>query len=354
MARTDVAPTGRSLPPPNIPQPPIRQGRNGRPIHHRIAGLLLGLGLVLLIIFAALQHQAVYDWIALRGYQVPAEIAALSQADGLTPEAQKILYVNHPELNDKPAFNANCPNNGGEQTIVLGCYKSDQRGIYVYRVDDPQLHGVKEVTTAHEMLHAAYDRLSYFDRKKVDAMLLDYYNNHADKQTKATIDAYRSSEPDDLINEMHSIFGTEVSQLPADLEQYYSRYFTNRAQVVAYAQTYSAVFTTRKDKIAAYDAQLNELKPKIEANKQSLGEQSASLSEQRRQLEALRNSGNTAAYNRQVDGYNGQVNAYNSMLRETQSMITEYNSIVDQRNAIAIEEQNLAQSLDSRLPSASP
>ena len=33
-----------------------------------------------------------------------------------------------------------------EKTIILGCYHSDQEGIFVYNVTDPRLSGVEQVT----------------------------------------------------------------------------------------------------------------------------------------------------------------------------------------------------------------
>ena len=36
---------------------------------------------------------------------------------------------------------------------------------YIYNVNDERLNGLKEVTAAHEMLHAAYERLPESDKK---------------------------------------------------------------------------------------------------------------------------------------------------------------------------------------------
>ncbi|HXE10230.1 MAG TPA: hypothetical protein VN554_02280, partial [Verrucomicrobiae bacterium] len=109
---------------------------------------------------AALERQNIYDWVKLQGYQAPADIAALAQQDTMTAYGRKIFYVNHPQLDDKSNFAGKCPNNGGEQTIVLGCYRPGESGIFLLNVSDPRLNGVEQVTAAHEMLHGAYERLS--------------------------------------------------------------------------------------------------------------------------------------------------------------------------------------------------
>src|SRR5262249_17898052 len=123
---------------------------------------------------------------------------------------------NHPEIDTKNNFSSNCPNNGGEKTVILGCYHPDQNGIFVLGVSDPRLDGVMQVTAAHEMLHAEYDRLNSKDRSYVNGLLMDYYEHDLhDQRIQDVIAAYKLSEPNDVVNEMHAVFGTEIAKLPA-------------------------------------------------------------------------------------------------------------------------------------------
>src|SRR5206468_584885 len=127
-----------------------------------------------------------------------------------------------------------------------------------------RLSGVEEVTSAHEMLHAAYDRLSTKERNRVDELLQNYYDHQlTDQRIRATIDAYKASEPNDLQNEMHSIFGTEIATLPPELENYYSQYFADRSKVTTLAGEYEQEFTSRKTEIQSYDTQLDGLRAQI-------------------------------------------------------------------------------------------
>lgn len=320
--------------------------------HSRRGSLVVSLIVLVLLAVAALNRQAIYDWSRLRNYQAPTEIAKLADETAMTDKSRNIFYVNHPQVAAKETFNQSCPNNGGEQTIVLGCYRPPQQGIYVFKVTDAQLTGVEQVTAAHEMLHAAYDRLSSKEKEHINMLLNDYSNQTQDQRLKDVINSYRKTEPNDVVNEMHSIFGTEVATLPAELEEYYKQYFTDRQKVVAFAAQYQGAFTSRRNQITQYDAQLLGLKKDIDAKRAELDVQASKLQGLRVQLDALRGS-DTTAYNAQVDSFNAQVATYNQLRSQTQSLISQYNSTVEKRNAIALEEQNLAQALDSRLQSQS-
>ena len=298
-----------------------------------------------------IERQAVLDWWHLRGYMAPAPVAGLAADDTMTPEAQRLFYVNRPNITNGSAFTTHCPA-GSEKTVVLGCYVGQDTGIYVYAVSDARLNGVEQVTAAHEMLHAAYRRLSSSERKRVDAMLTDYYDHSlTDQRIKTTIEAYKTSEPNDVVNEMHSIFGTEVPNLPAPLEEYYKQYFTDRSKVTAYTASYQGEFTNRQTQVSAYDEQLKTMGKQIDTNETQLNQQKVALDQQSAQLQNLRSSGQIGAYNSGVAAYNRSADNYNVLLGQTKAMISQYNDIVGKRNAIALEEQQLTQELTaSSLP----
>jgi len=263
--------------------------------------------------------------------------------------ARHVFYVNHPALESNPTqFRADCTQS--EKTIVLGCYHSNQAGIFVYSVQDPRLSGVQQVTAAHEMLHAAYDRLSKKDRNYIDGLLKAYYNQQTDQRIIDTINSYTQSEPNDVVNEMHSVFGTEIANLPAPLEQYYSRYFTNRAAVVGFASKYQSEFTTREAKIKADKAQLDQLKVAINAEQAQLQAQYNKINSDRARLDSLRSSGQIAQYNAGVSSFNAEVDSYNSSVQKLRQDISQYNQLVEEYNATASELTGLEKALDTRIP----
>lgn len=291
--------------------------------------------------------QAVQDWFRLYGYTAPSTVASLASDDTMTSTARHLFYVNRPVITAGPEFKAKCPL-GNEKTVVLGCYLGNDGGIYLYEVTDSRLQGVEQVTAAHEMLHAAYRRLSSSERTKIDAQLNDFYQHGlTDQRIKDTIDAYRKSEPKDIINEMHSIFGTEVPKLPVSLEQYYARYFSDRSKVTAYTAGYQEEFTSRQVLIKHYDVQLGGLKQQIDANQAQLNQMKSALEAQNRQLQSERANDQVSAYNAGVSSYNAAVSTYNSLLADTKNLISQYNDIVDKRNAIVVEEQQLTQALSA-------
>jgi len=313
----------------------------------RLIRLIPLVALLLVLAAAFWQQQNIRDWIQLYGYNAPTPVVQLADQIQLAPQARRMFYVNHPALQDRSAFNVSCSSHG-EQTIVLGCYHPVNRGIFVFRVSDDRLQGVDQVTAAHEMLHAAYDRLSSHDRTHVDALLQNFYDTKlTDPRIKSVIDSYRQTEPNDVVNEMHSVFGTEVGTLTPELETYYHRYFIDRAKVVQYASDYQAEFTTRQNQVATYDDQLETMKNQIDMNNAQLKTQENQITAFRKQMDAQRSSGDIDIYNNNVPIYNHQIDAYNALITSTRNLISSYNQLVVTRNQLALQVTDLAHSIDS-------
>lgn len=306
---------------------------------------LLSLALILILPFVLwTQRWDIYDYLRLRGYQPPAEIAQLAGDVSFNDSSRRLFYVYHPSLEGKGTFNQHCKLS--EKTIVLGCYVTG-KGIYLYDVTDERLAGVEQVTAAHEMLHAAYDRLSSKEREQVNGWLEQALSQLANERIKTTVEEYRQNGAD-VNNELHSILGTEVRSLPPELEAYYGRYFANRLKVVEYSEKYEQVFTERKQKIAELDERLTVLKAQIDGLQADVEARSGSLQSERAKLDNYAASGNTSAYNAAVPGYNASVSAYNAKVRELRRLIDSYNTLVAQRNAIVLEESELIKAIDSR------
>lgn len=292
------------------------------------------------------QQQKVLDWWKLRQYQPPVAISEIASQTTMTPAAVHLFYINQPSLDDKATFRRNCPDY--EQTIVLGCYKSVQHGIHVLQVDEPRLEGVEQVTAAHEMLHAAYDRLGKTDRQRIDGLLQDFARRQLDNdRIKATLKGYERTEPGAQNTEMHAIFGTEVAVLPGELEEYYRQYFSDRQVVVRFAANYQEAFTSRQNQIKDYDRQLTTLKSHITSRTGELERRRDALSVQERQLEGYRRQGDIVAYNAAVNDYNQAVAAFNQILEQTKSLIARHNQLVEKRNQLAVQTVELQQAIDS-------
>jgi hypothetical protein len=319
----------------------------------KLVSLIVLLTIIAFPILAVANSQAIEDWWKLRGYTPPAQIQKLANEDTMTDKAKHLFYVNHPELiGDKAKFNAACPQS--EQTIVLGCYYNTgngiNEGIAIYDVTDSRLAGVEEVTAAHETLHAAYQRLNAKDKNNVDNMLENYYKSDLhDQRIIDTINSYKKTEPNDVVNEMHSVFGTEVASLPTPLENYYKQYFNNRQAITNYSDQYESVFAQNKAQLDNLKAQIDELKSELQSDKATIEDEQNSLAEESSRMQSLLASGNTQQYNAAVPPYNARVVNVRSLISSYNSKVNRLNAKVEQYNSLAYTQVGLYNALDTRV-----
>ena len=310
------------------------------------------LALILLVLvwgsvgFLWWQRQAVYDWWRLRGYEAPAEIIELADNTSMNDDARRLFYVYHPRIEDADQFNNHCRKEN-EFTIVLGCYVSND-GIYLFRVDDERLDGIVEVTAAHELLHAAYDRLSDDERAAVDKLTADTAKNLKNERLKSTIAEYQANDPSSVPNELHSILGSEVRDLPAGLEKHYKQYFTDRSKIVAYAEDYERAFAARKQQIESLAADLERRRAEIERRNAALTRESAALQTEFQRLNQERNSLSAQEFQSQANAYNADVQTYNSEVAAVSGLIDTYNDLLENYEALVVERQGLFEAIDSR------
>ncbi len=302
--------------------------------------------LLLSVIVAIMQRQQLYDWYILRSYEPPSEIVELAEESGMSEYAKRIFFVNRPSIEDSETFNSYCRQN--EYTIVLGCYIGGQSGIHIFEIKDQQLYGIKQVTAAHEMLHAGYDRLSSKERSWINELLLRFYDELNDERIRKNVETYRANNPDIVPNELHSILATEVRVLTPELEQYYSRYFTDRLRVVAHSERYEAVFEDLKQQIADYDAELSALRYRIDELESALKTEKEYLEGESNRLDQLAAVRDVAAFNAAVPSFNARLDSYNAEVVRYQQLISEYNATVEKRNEAAYERSSLANSINSK------
>lgn len=311
----------------------------------RFVSILVTAAVAALPFVAIWQRQAIFDWWQLRGYTPSAEIVRLADNTTMTDAGRHLFYVYHAELQDKEAFNQSCQ--FSEHSIVLGCYVGG-RGIYIYNVTDERLNGIEEVTAAHEVLHAAYDRLSSKERARIDGLTEAVLQSLTNQRIKDSVEAYRKRDPSVVPNELHSIIATEVRDLPAELEAYYVRYFKDRKTIVSYSEKYEQVFTQRKARAAELVRQIESLRAQIDAKNAELAERRARLEAEYRALESQRTTAEPESFNARVRAYNASVRAYNAAVQESYVLIDRHNALVAEYNQVVIEEKELIKAIDSR------
>lgn len=311
----------------------------------RLASILVTAVFAALPFAAIWQRQAIFDAWRLNGYTPSAEISRLVERTTMTDDGKHLFYVYHAQLQEKEDFNANCRNT--EQSIVLGCYV-DGQGIYIYNVTDERLAGVQEVTSAHEMLHAAYERLGKKERARVDALTQGVLDNVTNQRILDSIKAYRDRDPSVVPNELHSIVGTEIRDIPAELETYYSQYFKDRKSVVSFSEKYEQAFTERQQKADQIVKQIEALKSEIDSLDASLTSSRAALEQEYAQLQADRANAEPNSYNARVRAYNASVQAYNASVQYSYALIDQHNALVAEYNQVVLEEKELIKAIDSR------
>ncbi|PID31791.1 hypothetical protein CR970_03935 [Candidatus Saccharibacteria bacterium] len=318
---------------------------SGRTTRYALVGQLLVLALLLGATAAIwINRFWLYDTYRLRGYEPPAAIVQLADDTTMRPDARRVFYASRPVLETQGSF-THCP--GNEKTVVLGCYTTE-RSIYLYDVPDSRLDGLEQVTAAHELLHALYERLSAGEQARINQLLDDAFSTVQNERIINNIEAYRKAGAD-VQNELHSIMASEVRQLPPELEEYYARYFVNRIAIVGYMEQYEAEFTSRQSRIDEYDRRLAELKQQIDDLDSLLVAQTERINAEYQALQQIRQQ-QPEDYRERAIVYNQSVEAHNQQVRTEQRLVDEYNDIVNQRNELVMEKSALRKALDSRSP----
>lgn len=204
---------------------------------------------MVLALALAFNRQYVADQLSVWSYTPSSAIEAMSNRVKLTDKGEFTFYATQPQLAGRDTFNEGCPRQEVGNPI-LGCYTYEDR-IYIYDITNQQLDGMEEVTAAHEMLHAVWNRQSETERQRLATLLNKVYNRITDDSFKKRMDYYQRTEPGEFANELHSILGTEVADLGDELEAHYAQYF-DRSAVLALHGQYVAVYNglyTRSDEL---------------------------------------------------------------------------------------------------------
>ncbi len=296
-------------------------------------------------------YQHLIDQVVVSQFKPTGEVVKLADDIQFTEKGEFLYMAAQPQLNDRESFNKNCEKKT-EQTVVLGCYLGPQH-LYIYNVTDPRLAGVRQVTGAHEMLHVAYDRLSYSEKTKVDKMIESALPSvqKAEPDLAERLKLYDKTEPGERNNELHSILGTEAAALPAELETYYSQYFTNRNVITALADQYDKVFEDVKNQQNQLVSDLDTLATEINTLTNDYNTGTAGLND------------DIEEFNRTADGEFASQSSFNAARSEllTRRNILEakretINSKVDEYEAkrAKLEDLNIqAKDLNSKIDSSS-
>ncbi len=323
--------------------------------NHKSIRVIIGLSAsALLFILAGVvlfNRQFISDSIESYLYEPDTHIAQLSDDIQLTADGKRIFYATQPEASAAGNFNYHCPRQE-EKNPIIGCYTNADR-IFIYEINNEELEGIEQVTVAHEMLHAAWARMSSREQKRVGNLLIEAFQKTADGELKTRMEYYERTEPGQFTNELHSIIGTEVKDLSNELEDHYAQYFANRTQVVDYFNQYDSVYRELYDSSEKLYAQLQSLNEKITSE---LAQYDAAVESLNADIESFNNRADKGQFSTQSAFYAERstlIDRSNSLEALRQSInadITQYESLRAQYIEVTSKIEKLNSSLDSFSP----
>ncbi len=321
------------------------------------ATLLVSIVLLGASLFVALNPQYISDMVRFWTYEPTSQIGSIASDIQFTDNGKFLFYASRPVVADSQSFNQSCDRKE-QNTAIIGCYVNDT--IYVYDVTNDKLDGVKEVTAAHEMLHAVYQRLSLGEKEEVNQLVeTEYAKLSVDPAYAERMAFYARTEPGERDNELHSIIGTELSSIDPKLETHYARYFKDRSKIVAYYNKYNGAFKQLKEQSETLAAQLDALSKKIESDKAAYGAEVAALNadiEEFKRRDAANDFDSVAKRNAELVALKSRIAATDkkrdTVIAAIQSEVGQYNELVNEYNATQIQSQELFKSIDSTVVSA--
>lgn len=326
---------------------------------HRISGHAHRLAIVLTAISIAiaglllLNRQFVIDQVTVWQYKPGSAVAALADRSQMNDHGKFYFYASQPSLEEATSFNQKCTRKE-HSVAILGCYTG--RYIYIYNVTDEKLEGIREVTAAHEMLHAAYDRLSDGDKTRINKLLdSEYEKLKNDEKLAERMAFYARTEPGERENELHSVIGTEVDSISSELEAYYERYFSDRHQIVQLHHKYESVFNQLQTRAEDLIAELTALGDAIEDDSTTYNKEVIQLNQDIQDFNRRAENGGFVSYQEftstrsslvsradQLDAMRGSINA----------KVMRYEALRSQLEQVASQSDALNRSIDSTLAPA--
>ena len=307
------------------------------------AALLVVLGVVVY-----LNRVIIYDWFLAISYHAPAEVTAIEDEISLTDRAKLIFAASRPSLDNRDDFNRNCDSHETEISI-LGCYSDGH--IYIYNINNNDLNGIKESTAAHELLHAVWERMNDSDRSRIGSELMNVYNDSKHHDLLASdLDTYSSA---DRMDELHSRIGTEIKDLPDELEKHYARYFKNQDLVVSFYDSYITPFRELDEEIRALEEELEKVDKEIDQKTSEYYKQAESLAKEIDEFNRCTATegcfaSNAAFLTRRNELLNAQAGLEN-LYNQTNEIVNHYNSLVVEYNSHILRGKELEKAMNSNI-----
>lgn len=237
----------------------------------KIAAVVFAVLVTVFAVIVIINRITVRDFLRGLAYQPTVEVAVIRDKLQLTDWGEFVFNASQPELNERDDFNRNCYSMN-EETAVLGCYTNEN--IYVYNIKEQKLDGIRELTAAHELLHAIYARLSQDEKASLEPILRQVYQENIDILDK-DVKQYLQGEQ---LEEIYVRAGTEVKKLPETLEAHYAKVFSDQDAVVSFYEKYISVFRELETKLDNLEKEMAEIKATMDEKTASYENRAAEFS----------------------------------------------------------------------------
>ena len=221
-----------------------------------IVALCLLFLLLIVFILILTNRRWIYDFYRGLTYRPTEKVEEIRDSLELTNYGSFLFNASLPSLEERENFNVYCRER--ENTgAILGCYRNNN--IYVYNIVESELDGIIEVTMAHELLHAEYDRMSENEKSGLKDSLERVLKDNSD----ILENDLKNYEEALKMEELYVRAGTEILELPEDLEKHYARIFKDQDVIANYYNKYIVKFREIEEKLTRLNSELKILNDDI-------------------------------------------------------------------------------------------
>jgi len=194
------------------------------------------------------------------------------------------------------------------------------------------------------------------EKKKVNVLIeAEYAKLSTDKDFSELMEFYARTEPGQRDNELHSIIGTEISNISPELEAHYDKYFSNRKAVVDLNTKYSAVFKSLKKRADDLSAQIDTLSANITTRSTQYNAEVTALNSDVASFNVRAGTGDftsQAQFNSERASLIRRLADLQTMRADIDSSISQYKAMLEEYNSLASQSKKLYSIIDSTLAPA--
>ena len=322
--------------------------KNERKKDNKHLMMFLGASVAIILVAAVIvaNFTVIKDTVNGMWYRPTPEMEQIRASLNLTGTGYRIFNASMPELMERVEFNSVCREVENEAAI-LGCYTDDK--IYIFNIVDDELLGIKELTTAHELLHAVYNRMSEGDKNRWSGVLNEVYLDNKEVLGEE-IDLYKDRQKQE---ELYVRIGTEIKNLPEELEKHYAEIFDDQDKVVDFYESYITVFREIEQKLGELQKQIESLKTEIDdkTTKYETGAESlnAKIKEFNTCAGTMNCFGTTREFNNKRAAIIAEQESVKKLYAEIDALIQKYNALINEYNQNILHGQMLNMTINSSM-----